>query len=109
MPRIDAEMFRLHAEICKTLSHPRRLEILSILRHGEMAVGAIVNLMRASKANVSQHLAIMRKSGILVARRDGQSVHYRISDPKVTRACDLMREVLITNQTQKNRILTKET
>ena len=95
----------MHADVCKTLSHAKRLEILSILRDGEVSAGEIVKQMRISKANVSQHLSMMRKAGILVTRREGASVYYRISNTKVTKACDLMREVLIEHQSQKHRIL----
>ncbi|HLE31886.1 MAG TPA: metalloregulator ArsR/SmtB family transcription factor [Bacteroidota bacterium] len=102
---MNNEIFRLHADVCKTLSHAKRLEILSILRDGEVSAGEIVRLMRISKANVSQHLSIMRKAGILITRREGANVYYRISNGKVTKACDLMREVLIEHHSQKNKIL----
>lgn len=102
---MNNEIFRLHADVCKTLSHAKRLEILSILRDGEVSAGEIVRLMRISKANVSQHLSIMRKAGILITRREGANVYYHISSSKVTKACDLMREVLIEHHSQKNKIL----
>ena len=102
---MNNEIFRLHADVCKTLSHAKRLEILSILRDGEVSAGEIVRLMRISKANVSQHLSIMRKAGILITRREGANVYYRISNGKVTKACDLMREVLIEHHSQTNKIL----
>lgn len=102
---MNTEIFRLHAEICRTLSHAKRLEILSILRNGEMVAGEIVKTMKISKANVSQHLAVMRKSGIVTARREGINMYYRISNAKVTKACDLMREVLIEHHSEKNKLL----
>ncbi|MEX1137776.1 MAG: metalloregulator ArsR/SmtB family transcription factor [Bacteroidota bacterium] len=102
---MNNKLFQLHAEVCKTLSHAKRLEILSILRDHEMTVGKIVRKMKISKSNMSQHLAVMRNAGILNSRRDGQNVFYRISNSKVTKACDLMREVLIENQAQKSKLL----
>jgi len=98
-------IFLLHAEVCKTLSHPKRLQILAILREDEMAAGGIVKKMKISKANVSQHLAVMRRAGILEARRDGINIYYRISSPKVTRACELMREVLLEHHTRRGKLL----
>lgn len=95
------QMFRLHAEVCKTLSHAKRLEILNILRNKERSAGQIVTKMKVPKANVSQHLAVMRRAGILETRRDGTSIYYRISSPKVIKACDLMREVLLEQHSQK--------
>lgn len=102
---MNKELFHLHAEVCKTLSNAKRLEILSILRDDEMTVGDIVNTMKISKANVSQHLAIMRTAGILETRRDGLNIYYCISNSKVIKACDLMREVLIEHQTQKSKLI----
>lgn len=98
-------LFHLHAEICKTLSNAKRLEMLNILRDGEMSFGEVVNKMKISKANVSQHLAIMRKAGILDTRREGVIIYYRIPNSKVIKACDLMREVLIEHHSQKGRVL----
>lgn len=102
---MDKQIFALHAEVCKTLSNAKRLEILSILRKNEMTVGEIVDRMKISKANVSQHLAVMRKAGILEPRREGLNIYYRISSPKVIKACDLMREVLVEHQTRRNELL----
>lgn len=104
---MDKEIFRLHAEVCKTLSNAKRLEILSILRGNEMSAGDIVNKMEIPKANVSQHLAVMRNAGILVTRRDGVTIYYRISNLKVIKACDLMREVLVEHQILKSNLMKK--
>jgi len=98
------QLFRLHADVCKTLSHAKRLEILNILRNKEMNAGQIVAKMKVAKANVSQHLAVLRRAGILETRRDGTNVYYRISNPKVIKACDLMREVLLEQHFQKVRL-----
>ena len=88
------ELFVLHSEICKTLANPKRLEILNALQGGEVSVGELVRKLRLPKANVSQHLAILRSRGVVSARRDGLSVYYRVANPKIIRACNLMREVL---------------
>jgi ArsR family transcriptional regulator len=81
------------------------LEILNILGKHEMAAGDIVKKMKISKANVSQHLAVMRNAGILEARRDGVNIYYRISSPKVIQACELMREVLLENHSKRDKVL----
>ena len=98
-------LFHLHADVCKTLSHPKRLEILSILTDSEMAAGEIVKRMKIAKANVSQHLTLMRNAGILEARRDGINIYYRVSSPKVIQACELMREVLLEHHDRKGKLL----
>ena len=89
------ELFELQADICKTLAKAKRLEIISLLGEGELPVGEIAERMGVRLANLSQHLSIMKAKGILEARRDGVHIYYRLSNPKVTKACALMKEVLI--------------
>jgi len=92
---MDEEIFELHADVCRTLSNPKRLKILNALRDGEMPVSQILAKMgRIGKANLSQHLAVMRQKGVVATRREGNLIYYRISSPKIIQACDLMREVL---------------
>ena len=87
-------VLKLHASICRTLSHPKRLEILNLLRQDELSVSEMAGQMDVSLANASQHLAVLRDRGVVTTRREGVSVYYRISNPKIIQACDLMREVL---------------
>ena len=61
--------------------------------------------MEIRDANVSQHLAVMRQKGILVTRREGVNVYYRIANPKVIEACDIMREVLIEQLEERARLV----
>ncbi|TAL11734.1 MAG: ArsR family transcriptional regulator [Chloroflexota bacterium] len=88
------EITILQAEILKVLASPRRLEILHQLAAGSMEVGRLATGINASQPNVSQHLAVMRAAGLVEAERDGREVRYRLADPDVIRACDLMRQVL---------------
>jgi DNA-binding transcriptional ArsR family regulator len=66
----DKAIFEMQAEICKTLTNPKRIEILNALKTDERTVTDLVNILGASKANVSQHLAVMRHKGILITRRE---------------------------------------
>jgi ArsR family transcriptional regulator len=93
----EKRIFQMHAEICKTLSNPIRLEILSKLRDGKKAVNEIATLTGVRQATVSQHLAVLRQRGVVSTRRDGINVYYDVANPKITMACDLMREVLFEN------------
>ena len=95
--RTEAEtrILELQAEICQTLANPKRLQILGLLKRGELSVGEMVKAMGIAKANLSQHLSVMRQKGILVTRRDGTTIYYRLARPKITEACAIMREVLM--------------
>jgi ArsR family transcriptional regulator, virulence genes transcriptional regulator len=91
----DSRIFELQAEICQTLANPKRLQVISLLKKGELSVGEMVKAMGIGKANLSQHLSSMRQKGILIARREGTSVYYRLASPKITQACTSMRQVLM--------------
>ncbi len=93
--KADTRIFELQADICQTLANPKRLQILSLLKKGELSVGEMVKAMNIAKANLSQHLSVMRQKGILVTRREGTTIYYRLARPKITEACAIMREVLM--------------
>ena len=99
----DKVIFEMQSEICKTLTNPKRIEILNCLRNEEKTVTELVDTLGASKANVSQHLAVMRHKGILTTRRDGVNIYYRVSNPKVIEACALMKEVLFEQQSARKK------
>ena len=88
------QIYELHAEICKTLANPKRLEIITLLREGERSAAELRLKTGLLKANLSQHLSIMRLKGIIKTRKVGLTVYCRIANPKIVKACDLMREVL---------------
>jgi ArsR family transcriptional regulator len=92
---MDRQIFQRHAEVCQTLASPIRLEILHRLRDGEKRVSELAELTELNQANVSQHLSVLRAKGIVVTRRDGTNIYYRIASPKIIHACDLIREALI--------------
>jgi len=91
---MNRTVFELQASICKCLSHPKRLEVLCELKSGEKSFGQLQQATGLSKANLSQHLAVMRERGVIDARRDGQHVFFAVANPKITEACRLMHEVL---------------
>jgi len=90
-----ANLFKLHAEICKTLANPKRLEIMNFLRNKEASASKIMQSVKMSKANLSQHMGVLVQKGVVLARKEGVNVFYKISDGRIIQACDLMRSVLI--------------
>ena len=94
---LEHQLYELHASICQTLANPKRLEIITHLRNGEKSVTELTGAMQISQANLSQHLGLMRQKGIVVARREGLNIYYRLSNSKIIQACDLMRQVLLEN------------
>lgn len=87
-------IYELQAEVLKTLAHPRRLEIVHELARGPRTVGRLAESLGVPQPNVSQHLALMRASGVVESERDGREIHYRLTDPDIIAACGLMRQAL---------------
>ena len=98
------ELFYLQAELCKSLADPKRLMIIHELREGERSVGELAESLGLKQSNTSQHLAVMRKAGIVKSRRDGSTAYYSLVSPKIAEACDLVRGV-IADQLQRNQTL----
>lgn len=88
------EIYSLQADVLKTLASPRRLEIVHRLAEGPCEVGRLADELGMSQPNASQHLAVLRSSGVVEAVRAGREVRYRLADPDVMVACAIMRGVL---------------
>src|SRR3989338_1124680 len=91
---MDKRIYEIHAEMCKVFSNSTRLEILNHLRDKEWSVTDLIEKTHLSQANVSQHLSIMKAKGIVVSSRKGNKVYYRLFNPKIIKAFDIIREVL---------------
>lgn len=101
----ERQVLRRQSEICETLANPKRLEILHELRAGEKSVSELCVAMGLRQANVSQHLAIMRHRKMVIERRAGNTVLYRLADKRITKACDIMREVLIHQASEDSKLV----
>ena len=91
---MEDQIYAYHAEMCKVFSHPKRLELINLLRDGEVSAGELGERLGLSPANLSQHLTMMRERHILVSRKEGNVVYYRIANPRLLEAFDLLREIL---------------
>ena len=98
----DIEVYRRKAELCKTFSDPKRLMIISELREGEKSVNELVAALQVPQAVVSRHLAVLRNRGVVVTRREGVNIFYRLADTKIIEACDIVHEILL-DQAARNR------
>ena len=88
------ELYEIHAEMCKVFSNPTRLEILNLLRDKELSVTELIEKTKLSQANISQHLSIMKSKGIVISDRKGKNIYYRLTNPKIIKAFDIIREIL---------------
>jgi DNA-binding transcriptional ArsR family regulator len=101
----EKQLLRRQSEICKSLANPKRLEILHELRECEKSVSELCLATGLGQATVSQHLAIMRHRKMVIERREGNTVLYRIVDKRINKACDIMREVLIHQASEDSKLV----
>jgi len=102
-PRTAAELADLDAMVCcaqeaaqllKLLANEKRLVILCFLAtSGEMPVGALADAVNLSQSALSQHLAKLRRDGLVRFRREAQALHYRLADPRAVRMLVVLREI----------------
>jgi DNA-binding transcriptional ArsR family regulator len=90
MEKIPSEIMAQVAGYFQVLSEPTRLHILNLLQEGERSVGEIAQRCGYTAANISRHLSLMTKHGLLERRRQGTTVYYRIADPSVYALCELV-------------------
>lgn len=98
-------LFAQFAEVAKALANGIRLEILELLAQGEKSVDALAERANLPIANASQHLRLMRQAGLLVSRREGKFIFYRLSDPAVLALIAALHRVAERNQAQAREIV----
>lgn len=103
----DKMIYQLHADVCKALAHSIRIEIIDLLQDQEIGFGEIADKTGIAKSNLSQHLSIMVEKGILIQRKEGLNSFFKVSTDKVSKACQLMREVLIERLERSTKILSQ--
>ena len=91
---MEDQIYKYHADMCQVFSHPKRLEAINVLRDGEMTVTELSQKLTLTVGNLSQHLSMMKERHILLSRKEGNMVYYRIANPKLIRCFDMMREML---------------
>ena len=105
MHPIDDQVYALHASVCQTLANPTRLKILNALRDQEIPVAELARRTGTSMPNLSQHLAILRQRRVVVTRRQGVTIYYRIANQKILQAFDIMRDVLFEQLSEGRRLV----
>jgi DNA-binding transcriptional ArsR family regulator len=87
-------IYKLKAELFRTLGHPVRVRILELLRDGERTVGDLQAALGLDSSGTSQNLSALRRQGLVDNRREGTSVYYRIKDPRTLHLLEVARQIL---------------
>lgn len=107
MPFAATPLYVTKATLFRTLGHPARVRILELLRDGEHSVGALQEALGLDSGGTSQHLAALRRIGVVESRKEGTSVFYRAADPRVFGLLDVGR-ALIARSLQEQQMLLEE-
>ncbi|MFJ2180614.1 ArsR/SmtB family transcription factor [Streptomyces anulatus] len=91
---MSTPLYRLKAEFFKTLGHPVRIRVLELLSERDHAVSEMLNEVGVEAAHLSQQLAVLRRAGLVTARREGSTVHYTLADPGVAELLRVARTIL---------------
>ncbi len=102
---VNKEILKIKAEIFNALAHPLRLKILEKLRSGACCVCKIIPYVGGEQSNVSHHLAILRKAGIVRSEKKGLEVWYEVVNPRFFKLIDIVDDCLIRNLNRSHDIL----
>lgn len=87
------------ARVLALLANGRRLLILcKLVGAGEMSVGQLAGELDLSQSALSQHLALLRADGLVATRRESQTIHYRIADPRVFKLLAALEQIFCNDQ-----------
>jgi DNA-binding transcriptional ArsR family regulator len=94
MPFRAGPVHEVKATLFRVLGHPARVRILELLRDGERSVGALQAELALDSGGTSQHLAALRRIGLVTSRRHGTSVYYRVEDEDVFELLSVARAII---------------
>ncbi len=105
MPYNSRPVHEIKANLFRVLGHPARIRILEILRAGERSVGALQGELELDSSGTSQHLAALRRIGLVQSRREGTSVYYRVDDERVFDLLNAGRDIISRQLAEQQSIL----
>ena len=98
-------VYVVKAQFFRVLGHPLRIRILEVLSDGERTVGDLQAELELDSSGTSQHLAALRRQGVLDSRRVGTSVYYRIRDPRVSELLAHAKQILTSALSESQALL----
>ncbi len=87
-------LYQVKADFFKTLGHPARIRVLELLSEDEQAVSEMLPEVGVEAANLSQHLAVLRRAGLVVTRKEGATVVYSLTSPHIAELLTVARRIL---------------
>lgn len=98
-------VYTLKADFFRVLGHPARVKLLQALRGGELSVGALQEVLGLDSSGTSQHLAALRKQGLVIGRKEGTMVYYRVKDPRTLELLELAKGIIASTLEENKALL----
>lgn len=98
-------IYQVKADFFKTLAHPARIRVLEVLRDGEHSVSELIPAVGIEASHLSQQLGILRRANILQARKEGSTVHYSVTDPRIFELLEIARAILTSSLAESGLLL----
>jgi len=107
LSKTTVRLYERQADVLQAVAHPIRVAIADHLAHGERCVHDIAKHVGANRSNISRHLALMRKAGVVDSRKDGLMVYYWLRTPCILNFLRCASTVLRHNLAEDNKVLAK--
>lgn len=96
---------QLKSDLFKSLGHPLRVQVLEKLVDGERSVGRLAEELRCELSSLSQQLGVLRRAGVVVTRREGNTIFYTLRDGNVADLLNAAKRMLVANLTDSHAVL----
>jgi DNA-binding transcriptional ArsR family regulator len=102
---VTRPIYQVKADFFKTLAHPARIRVLELLRDGERSVGELIPEVGLEASHLSQQLGILRRANVLQARKEGSTVRYSVTDPRIFELLEVAKAILTNTLTETRQLL----
>jgi ArsR family transcriptional regulator len=102
---VTRPIYQVKAEFFKTLGHPARIRVLEVLREGERAVSELIPEVQIEPSHLSQQLAILRRANLVRARKEGSSVIYSVTEPRIFELLEVAKSILTSSLSETRDLL----
>lgn len=103
--RVGPPVFEIKAELFKALAHPTRVRALEVLSEGERSVSGLAAEVDVELSHLSQQLAVLRRAGLVVTRKEATTVFYAIKNPILAELLGVARRLLISELSETKALL----
>lgn len=98
-------IYQVKAEFFKTLGHPARIRVLELLRDGEQSVGELIPEVGIEASHLSQQLGILRRANVIQGRKEGSTVRYSVTDPRIFELLEVAKAILTSTLAESRQLL----